>query len=400
MSVLVKAFLEAINHDGKAGDPVDVQFNPTTLALSLTNSTDSSRSKGQQARQYLGDSAAELTLELVFDTADEGTVDHPVSVREKTVILERHLLPTPDKKAPPRLRFTWGDLIIEGKVDSLTLDFDLFAATGVPLRAKAKLSLREQDPKWAREPTTKPTTTAPGATTAASVGASANAPTDHVSKDGKLADRVVAALAGETPPELAARVGLDPQAWRGLDASLSQSLSLEAGASVGFRADLSLSAGVGMRAGASAGVDASLTASLGLQGPAGGFALAAAGGLEAALATAADALHTTAVAATRAAFSAPAAITRPPSIDRTPLRLRGSRTDTLASPPPTPDPRATSFGRGVPLRDRFRDDLPARPELRLDPTRPPWEQRSPVVSTSVRASTCRCTCACRCQESR
>jgi len=387
MSGLVKAFLEAVDDKGNVSDRFEVQFNPTSLALSLTNNTDSPRSKGLQASQYLGQSAAELTLELVFDTADLGT-----SVRDKTVIVERYLLPTKDKEAPPRLRFAWGDLIIVGKVDQLSLDFDLFAASGVPLRARAKLSLREQDPKWAREPAVPPVLApAPGGENAAATGAAAVA---------KHADRVAQALAGETPPEFAARVGLDPAAWRGLDAPLDN-LTLEAGAPIGFRADLSASPGVGVRAGVSAGLDTSLAASLGLQGASGGLALAAAGGVDAALATAAEAQQTAAVAATRAAFAAPSAAIAPATVDRTPLRIRGPRPAALAVPPPSPDPRATSFGRGVPLRDRFRGDLRDRPDTRRDPTRPPWEQPSPPPSAAPSAATtCRCACACRCQEPR
>ncbi|MBK7823663.1 hypothetical protein [Nannocystis sp.] len=383
----MKAFLETVDDKDLISNKIEVQFNPTSLALSLTNNTDSPRSKGLQASQYVGQSAAELTLELVFDTADEGT-----SVRDKTVIVERYLLPTKDKEAPPRLRFTWGEFIIVGKVDQLSLDFDLFAASGVPLRAKAKLSLREQDPKWAREPTNPPVAPAPGGDNAAATGATTV---------DKHANRVVQALAGETPPEFAARVGLDAAAWRGLDAPLGENLTLAAGAPIGFRADLSVSPGIGVRAGVSAGLDATLAASLGLQGALGGLALAAAGGVDAALATAAEAQQTAAVKAARAAFAAPSAVVAPATVDRTPLRIRGARPAALAVQPASPDPRATSFGRGVPLRDRFRDDLRDRPDTRRDPTRPPWEQHSPTPSAAPSgAPTCRCACACRCQERR
>ncbi len=401
MSTLVKARLEELTIDARgstASASEEVQFNPTSLALSLTNETDGGRAKGQQRRQYLGKTSTELTLELVFDTADEGTAEAPRSVREKTAMVERFALPrNGGKHAPPKARFRWDRLIIDGFVESVSIDFDLFAANGTPLRAKVKLTLKEQNAKYDIVPSTS-TGGGKDAALGAIAGAIAGASKGTTAGD-KGADRAALALGGETPPEFAARVGLDPAAWRGLDADLGSGLSLEPGASVGFRHDLGVALGVGVRAGVRAGVYAVVEATLGLQGPGGGFALAAAGGVAAALDAAAAAHQTTAVAATRTAFAAPVSAPPQPTVDRTPLRIRGPRPITPEIPPPSPDLRATTFGRGVPLRDRFRGDLRDRPDTRRDPTRPPWEQLSPPASgsSSPRGAACRCACACTCK---
>src|SRR5687768_6085338 len=140
MPALKKATLQEISGDSRrspVGSPVDVQFNPTTLNLQLSNQIEGDVTRGRTARQLVGANAAPLTLDLVVDTADEGTTERPVSVRIKTAIVERYVLPQQTgAETPPKLRFQWAELVIEGIVDSVGIDFDHFAADGTPLRAK------------------------------------------------------------------------------------------------------------------------------------------------------------------------------------------------------------------------------------------------------------------------
>ncbi|MCI5224926.1 MAG: hypothetical protein D3924_20215, partial [Candidatus Electrothrix sp. AR4] len=67
------------------GKPMEVQFNPTSLHLKMSNQNEGGRTLGRQRRQQIGTSSTVLTLELIFDTADEttGSPDNPqpVSVR-------------------------------------------------------------------------------------------------------------------------------------------------------------------------------------------------------------------------------------------------------------------------------------------------------------------------------
>lgn len=434
MPELEKAILQEIKSDESrdpVGPEVPVQFNPTSLKLALSNQIEGGRTQGRQTRQYIGSSSAVLNLELVFDTADEGTTEVPRSVEEKTNFVEQFVLPKKagTEETPPKLRFSWGQMIFEGIVEKLDIDFDHFAADGTPLRAKVSFSMKEQDAEY------QFLQTGPGAVqgTGAREPGSA-APGAPGGSSGGLGDRVATALGGETAAQFAARVGLDPGAWRGLGVDLSAGLSLEAGVEVGFSAGLGITAGIGVHVGVDAGADLSVGAAFGLVAGAGinagvgagfgasqdpelaaGFALSAAGGVEAALNAVQIASSENAARAAVEAFAAPVANTgsalgpsgtaaggaatgpaaprRPsrPVQTRTPLTVTGSWSPSQqAAAPPAPDQprvdsRARSFGFGAPLRPRVmgandRQTAPrvgpgrVEPALRFrtDPTTPPW----------------------------
>ncbi|MGB7922048.1 MAG: hypothetical protein WCF57_02260, partial [Pyrinomonadaceae bacterium] len=262
MSELKKATLQEIKSD-EAGSPIgpeiEVQFNPTTLKLQINNTTEGGQSQGRQARQFIGSSSTTLTLDLVFDTADEGTTDSPRNVREKTALVEKFVLPQgtgEEKQAPPKVRFHWGTLILDGIIDSITIDFDLFAANGTPLRAKVGISIQEQNSKYqflksGAGANKAGNVSAPGAAGSASLGASASLGVSasfgvsaslgisgSVGVSAGLSTSFGVAIGGESSAEFAARAGLDPSAWRGLSVGGGSSLSLEAGAEIGFSAGL------------------------------------------------------------------------------------------------------------------------------------------------------------------
>src|SRR5215213_7693489 len=143
---LQKAKITQLGQNDEAGESFDVQFNPTSLRLTLTNKAAGGTTSRNPVRQIVGPSESTLAVDLIFDSADEGTTSNPVSVRERTSRLELFLFPRSNEEhAPPRIRFEWGDMIISGTVDSLTVDFDHFAANGAPLRAKVSLSIKGQE---------------------------------------------------------------------------------------------------------------------------------------------------------------------------------------------------------------------------------------------------------------
>jgi hypothetical protein len=303
MPSLTKATLQEISAD-KTAKPIpktelEVQFNPQSLKLELANQIEGGDTRGRQNRQYLGHASTTLSFDLHFDSADLGTTNEPVSVREQTAMVERFVLPKgkgDDKQAPPKCRFHWNELIIDGIIESLSIDFELFAANGTPLRAKMSVALKEQNAKY--ELLEKK---------------------DRPAAKGRT-DKSAQALAGESAADFAVRMGLDPGAWRGIAGQLgaSGSLSLQAGVAIDFSSSLSLGAGIGI--GISAGASA-------------GFALSAAGGLSASLATAAGVKSASAAASARLSFG---------------MEARAS----VQTRTPPADPRATTFGLGVPLRPR------------------------------------------------
>lgn len=432
MAELLKAVLQEVSADESQrpiGDPVPVQFNPTSLRLRLQNQTDGGRSRGRQRRQHNGASSTTLSMDLVFDTADEGSDEAPVSVRTKTAMVEKYLLPKENTSdAPPRLQFQWDQLIIAGVVESLDVDFDHFAANGAPLRAKVSLSIKEQEPKYtyaagASGPAARDSSSAtpPGGGGAGTPGSGTNNPGNaNAAGDNGRSDT---ALDGETAPEFLARHGLDPSAWRGLGVDLSAGLSLSAGVEVGFSAGLSASVGLGVSVGVMASAGVSLEASLGLNasavfagtaqagaapggagsaaatgtadtagtqsqkvnGDQAGLALSAAGGVQSAVERLKIQETQKAAGASRSAFGIPA-IATPAASGPGGAGASGTLSPVAASLPKA-DPRSTGFGFGVPLRPLYPTALAqtetslcssgsgayGQPPFRRQVTTPPWQ---------------------------
>lgn len=421
----------------------EVQFNPQSLKLQLDNQVEGGDTRGSQRRQYVGKSSTTLAFDLHFDTADEGTTDAPVSVRTRTAMVERFVLPKGTgnaKQAPPKCRFQWNELILYGVIDTLSIDFELFAADGTPLRAKMGVSIKEQDAKY------ELLQTGPGANNANSAtppGKPGTGPGSGTSAG--PTDRSAQALAGESAADFAARMGLEPGAWRGIAAQLGggASLSLQAGVSIGFSSSLSASAGIGIAAGVSLGGSASVDASFGIDAGAdaasAGFALSAAGGLSAAIESVTVAKTEAASAQARRAFgnalpasntstavAPPTAAVKPamPDQPRKPLQAAGTATppaQAAAAPaPPRADPRAASFGFGVPLRPRAASAADLRADaasgrialkprapvtdvlVPADPTTAPWT-RLPAGSAQAKADKTQarrsprrpCGCSCK-----
>jgi hypothetical protein len=452
----------------------EVQFNPQSLKLQLDNQVEGGDTRGSQRRQYVGKSSTTLTFDLHFDTADEGTTDAPVSVRTRTAMVERFLLPKGSgnaKQAPPKCLFHWNDLTLYGVISTLSIDFELFAADGTPLRAKMGVSIKEQDAKYELNQSGPGANNANSATPPGRPGTGPGSTTPA-----GPTDRSAQALGGESAADFAARMGLDPSAWRGIAAQLAggASLSLAAGASIDFSSSLSASAGIGVSAGVDLGASASVDAAFGLSAAAGadasasGFALAAAGGVGAAIESVAITKSAGASTAARRAFasSIPAAAGRapaaapglpslgtaslpsasaaalastapiapeavavkaaPPDQPRTPLLLSGALSPSQqaaaapAPPPPRADPRAATYGYGVPLRPRvgsaadLRADAasgrialkPRAPVTEVlapgDPSAPPWTRlpagsaQTAADKTQARRSPRR-PCGCNCK---
>ncbi|MGW1346190.1 CIS tube protein [Kribbella sp. NPDC002412] len=401
------AVLDVLDKKGKATKTIPVQFNPASLRLTMSNNVDGGTSRGRQAQQYNGSGSTQLHVELEFDTADEGTTDAPVDVRTRTAEVAQFVLPggKGSKQAPPRVQFRWGSVAIAGVMTSLVEELDFFSADGVPLRAKATIDIKQQDPKFealaagaganpdtgaqaAGEPTSDATGNGPG-----------TAGTERPSgPDARTAE----ALDGESAADFLTRNDQPPEAWRAIAGLVGDALSLAAGTSIDFSASLDVGVGIGISAGFEAGLDVSVGAQAGLdaaaaQGVSAGFALAAAGGLSAAIEQSAIEQATAVANQSRAAFGTPVTTpgvstgTASPSVSAGPASRRTAAQLTAAPRPlpPRADPRATSYGRGVPLRDRVTPDasLPgAGGWTVIAPLRPP-QYAVPAVATD-----CGCSC--------
>ena len=373
-----KAFLEEVSTKPTATAPkaesakVEVQINPATLRYQMASTVDSGKDAGRQKTTYQG-STSTLSFDLVFDTADEGSTEKPVDVRTRTRQLERFVLPNNKnpKAAPPRLRFTYGTFTVIGVMTALNQDFDLFSASGVPLRAKCAVTIKEQKPEFdaslagpgantgaGATPPVSPTA-GPGAAAPGSAGGPGTTPPAP-------ADRTGTALAGETAADFAQRMGLDPKAWKGLQ-GISDPLRLQAGQQIDFSSSLSPGAGIGVEVGATADLGgaapgtgpapgpgapgaATATGAVPSQLPVDGPGLTAAGGLARALDRMTAATATSAASQTRQAFAAGPGQSPAPAAGPVPAPVPGPSPAAAVS---TADPRAVSYGFGVPLRPRL-----------------------------------------------
>lgn len=306
------------------GDPVPVQFNPTSLKLDRNNDTSTGAKTLAQRRQQPNEGHATLSLDLIFDTAEGGPDGSPMDVRRLTAGVRQFVEPDPQhpKDARPVLKFVWGSFVFTGLVSRLGEELDYFASDGTALRAKVSLSLTEQDPKFAANqtgpgsrnddqsspPDAQPPNTGPGA-----------APTPNP-------NQAAAAQAGESVQQLLTRLGADPSAWRSAMAGLTTPLGLTAGAQVQLNASISAGAGIGVSAGFSAGASAGFGGGLSAGGSTGvaaggdingtaalsaeasaGFDFSAQGGIAAATGQAQALAASAAVAGARAGFDVPSA---------------------------------------------------------------------------------------------
>lgn len=259
-----------------------VQFNPTSLRLQRSNNT--STEPGQRAAQSTGNDTT-LSVELLFDTADEGTTEAPVDVRRRTGKVAAFVLPIDannKKNPPPGVRFHWGSVDVAGVMTSYSEDIEMFDASGIALRARVSIAIKEQDPNLMslrRGPGAAEAPPATPAATTAAPGTSGSAKPDSTAF----------AQAGETLPELAARVGLEPEAWRALSVA-SDAVGETVGALnsvLGQTASLGGGVAGSLRAGARVDFDSSARVAVGIGGAAvtpataAGIALSAQGGVTA-----------------------------------------------------------------------------------------------------------------------
>src|SRR2546426_1423291 len=140
---IAKAFFTIVRRGGGSSTrPVPVHFNPASLQQSITNTLSQ---QGGTKKQYVTQSSAKLTMDLIYDTSDKGT-----DVRADTSQVAKLMEPKPDpddpsKKIPPVVAFEWGAFRFQGMVESYKETIDFFAPAGVPLRATVNLTLAKQD---------------------------------------------------------------------------------------------------------------------------------------------------------------------------------------------------------------------------------------------------------------
>ncbi len=146
------------------GESMVVQFNPAEFTLVKGVQYAEVIIPGLDApiQQFVRGQAETLTLDLFFDTTENGTGegDEIVPVTQMTDAFYRLIRVDPQTKAPPVCLFSWGQKGFPGSnlrrgqtalrqhgfqclVESVTQKFTLFSPLGIPLRARLTVKLRE-----------------------------------------------------------------------------------------------------------------------------------------------------------------------------------------------------------------------------------------------------------------
>jgi hypothetical protein len=296
-----------------SGTAHDVQFNPPSLKVGLSNrlQDEDASGSGGQSRQNTRVTTAKLETELVYDTTESGE-----DVREKTRALkDMAIAAAGTPPAPAKIEFRWGNFKFVGVIESLNETLDFWAAEGVPLRATVQVVIQNvdggADVNAPGAPAQVTLNTIPeggtgttGAATAAgdpgagrAVAAANGIENMRMTAGGAVAVSASVQLQAAAGFSLSAGIGVSAGAGFGIGAvagggasagiGIGASAGFAAGASAGFGASASFGAGAsagfgagasaGFGAGASAGFAAGAGASFGASASAGFGASASAG---------------------------------------------------------------------------------------------------------------------------
>jgi hypothetical protein len=124
----------------ESGDAVQVQFNPTEIAIRKPVPWKPSKAQQGKPQTAVFDHVdpARLLATLHFDA---GSSD----VSSLIAPLQQFAQPDPATRRPPLLQFEWGDVFptFRGVIEQLDVKYTLFLADGTPTRATVDLVLRE-----------------------------------------------------------------------------------------------------------------------------------------------------------------------------------------------------------------------------------------------------------------
>jgi LysM repeat protein len=190
-----KAFLEF-----ETGTKIPCMFNPESLAFTRANEWlpgTAAPGKGVGTAAYTGATPGSMSLNLLFDTTDDGTsVTNYTGALLKKMEIDPNLPGAKEESAngrPETVIFHWGKQLHTPPmaIQSMTVNFTYFSSKGVPLRAKVDITLlqfKDADVFGPQNPTS-------------------GTPRPH---------RVHRVQPGETLDRISARYYGDPTRWRAL----------------------------------------------------------------------------------------------------------------------------------------------------------------------------------------
>jgi len=142
--------LEKARLEVEGGGEVPCMFNPAELKISRSNSWNAGEAKGQNAPElrFQGGGSGTLSLSLTFDTTLTGT-DVSEHVNRLLALMDVNpALPGSDSSRnsgrPPTVALRWGKLrSFQAIIEQISVSYTYFAEDGMPLRAKAEVTLKQ-----------------------------------------------------------------------------------------------------------------------------------------------------------------------------------------------------------------------------------------------------------------
>jgi hypothetical protein len=121
-------------------DSFQALFNPTEYSVDKGNTIAQAAIPGLEAPilQYVHGNMRTLTMELFFDTYENGT-----DVTDETDRIYGLLDIDPSTHAPPICDLSWGTFQFRGVLDHVSGKFSLFLADGTPVRANLSVVFNE-----------------------------------------------------------------------------------------------------------------------------------------------------------------------------------------------------------------------------------------------------------------
>jgi nucleoid-associated protein YgaU len=134
----------------EGGGEIKCLFNPAELTITKANTWDAAEGKGRNAPElrFQAGQPGTIALSLTLDTTDQGTdvTQHTSQLLELLKVNPALAGSDPgrNKARPPWVEFHWGTLhSFKANVERLQIKYTYFASSGMPLRAKADLSLKQ-----------------------------------------------------------------------------------------------------------------------------------------------------------------------------------------------------------------------------------------------------------------
>ncbi len=143
-----QAKIKLLGENDKVLDTLVAQFNPSEFTTehsarySDTKPVADTKKKGEQ---FVAEENTTMRMRLTLDGFTKtGTLDpeKAADVSGDIKILRDMVRIDATLHKPPVCVFEWGDCCFKGYVTSLTVQYTMFASTGVPIRAAAEISMR------------------------------------------------------------------------------------------------------------------------------------------------------------------------------------------------------------------------------------------------------------------